>query len=87
MAPAQTTSLCGHDAVQVLPQSSHPVDLIELRRRLDPVGDTTANRFLLRFRPSESDHELTVFLDGRAIIKGTTDPTRARSLYARYVGA
>lgn len=85
--PAQTTSLCGHDAVQVLPQVSQKLDLGELRRRLDPVGDTAANRFLLRFRPTGSDHELTVFPDGRAIVKGTTDPAQARSLYARYVGA
>ncbi len=85
--PAQTTSLCGHDAVQVLPPVSQKLDLGELRRRLGPVGDTTANRFLLRFQPAGSEHELTVFPDGRAIIKGTTDPTQARSLYARYVGA
>lgn len=85
--PAQTTTLCGHDAVQVLPPVSQKLDLGVLRRRLDPVGDTTANRFLLRFRPAGSEHELTVFPDGRAIIKGTTDPTQARSLYARYVGA
>ncbi len=85
--PSQTTSLCGHDAVQVLPQGAQKLDLGELRRRLDPVGDTTANRFLLRFRPTGSAHELTVFPDGRAIVKGTTDSTQARSLYARYIGA
>ena len=85
--PAQTTSLCGHDAVQVLPKGTQTLDLGELRRRLDVVGETVANRFLIRFRPAESDHELTVFPDGRAIIKGTTDATEARSLYARYIGA
>jgi adenylyltransferase/sulfurtransferase len=31
-------------------------------------------------------HELTVFADGRAIIKGTEDLALARSLYSRYVG-
>jgi adenylyltransferase/sulfurtransferase len=29
---------------------------------------------------------MTVFADGRAIIKGTEDVGVARSLYARYVG-
>jgi adenylyltransferase/sulfurtransferase len=29
---------------------------------------------------------MTVFPDGRAIIKGTSDTGVARSLYARYVG-
>ena len=84
---AHTTSLCGHDAVQVLPHVSQPLDLEELRARLTPVGETSANRFLLRFRPTGQDHELTIFSDGRAIVKGTTDSSQARSLYARYVGA
>jgi hypothetical protein len=30
---------------------------------------------------------MTLFPDGRAIIKGTTDKTVAKSLYARYVGS
>jgi hypothetical protein len=33
------------------------------------------------------DYEITLFPDGRAIIKGTTDTAVARSLYARYVGS
>jgi adenylyltransferase/sulfurtransferase len=34
----------------------------------------------------QAPYEMTVFADGRAIIKGTTDPGVARSFYARYVG-
>jgi molybdopterin-synthase adenylyltransferase len=30
---------------------------------------------------------MTVFADGRAIIKGTQDPAVARSLYARYISS
>jgi adenylyltransferase/sulfurtransferase len=30
--------------------------------------------------------ELTIFPDGRAIIRGTSDPAVARTLYSRYVG-
>jgi adenylyltransferase/sulfurtransferase len=30
---------------------------------------------------------MTLFLDGRAIIKGTNDTGVARSLYARFVGS
>ena len=37
-------------------------------------------------RPEGDGHELTVFSDGCAIIKGTHDVAVARSLYARYVG-
>ena len=39
----------------------------------------------LRFFPAP--YEMTVFPDGRAIVKGTTDIGIARSLYARYIGA
>ena len=35
---------------------------------------------------SADPYELTVFPDGRAIVKGTSDTGIARSLYARYVG-
>lgn len=31
--------------------------------------------------------EMTVFPDGRAIIRGTSDPVVARTLYARYIGS
>jgi len=43
------------------------------------------NDFLLRFRVPP--YEMTVFADGRAIVKGTQDPAVARSLYARYIGS
>jgi adenylyltransferase/sulfurtransferase len=38
----------------------------------------------LRF--CKEPYEMTLFADGRAIIKGTTDPGLARSFYARYIG-
>jgi adenylyltransferase/sulfurtransferase len=46
----------------------------------------TTNPFLARLQVSGADLELTVFRDGRAIIKGTDDPAAARTAYARYVG-
>ena len=49
-----------------------------------PLATVRANDFAVR--ASIDPYELTVFPDGRAIIKGTTDPAVARSLYARYVG-
>jgi adenylyltransferase/sulfurtransferase len=76
-------SLCGRNAVQIH-ERERPLDLAELRERLAPLGDVRANEFALRF--FAAPYELTVFADGRAIIKGTTDPGVARSLYARYVG-
>ncbi len=61
-----------------------PLDLIELRGRLEALGSVRANEFALRF--STNGYEMTIFPDGRAIVKGTGDLGVARSLYARYVG-
>jgi molybdopterin/thiamine biosynthesis adenylyltransferase len=76
-------TLCGRNAVQVS-ERRQPVDLLELKARLEPLGEVRANEFALRF--FIQPYEMTVFADGRAIIKGTSDTGIARSLYARYVG-
>ncbi len=79
-----TTALCGRDAVQVKPRQAQRPDFPTLALRLAPLGEVVHNAYLLRFRTE--NHELTLFRDGRAIIKGTADAGVARSLYARYVG-
>lgn len=76
-------SLCGRNAVQIHDRD-RPLDLADLAKRLEPLGEVRANEFALRF--VIAPYELTVFPDGRAIVKGTQDPALARSLYARYVG-
>jgi len=76
-------SLCGRNAVQIH-ERSRPLDLRELAARLAPLATVRANEFALRFFPDP--YELTIFPDGRAIIKGTIDVGVARSLYAKYVG-
>ena len=77
-------SLCGHNAVQIH-ERRRPLDLRDLAARLEPLGAVRANEFALRF---EADpYLLTIFPDGRAIVKGTTDVGVARSLYARYIGS
>jgi len=77
-------TLCGRNAVQVHERSG-PLNLEELKQRLAPLGTVRGNEFALRF--FIEPFELTIFADGRAIIKGTDDAGLARSLYARYVGA
>lgn len=76
-------SLCGRNAVQIHDRR-RPIDLDALAERLRPLGDVRSNGFALRF--VLPPHEMTVFPDGRAIIKGTQDPGVARSLYSRYIG-
>jgi len=78
-------TMCGRDSVQIH-ERSRALDLGVLRNRLAPaVGEIRHNEFLLRFHIAP--YEMTVFADGRAILKGTRDPAVARSLYARYVGS
>ena len=76
--------LCGRDAVQVAPPRPTSLDLISLRNRLAPFNEVKQNEYLLRFSPDI--YEMTVFADGRAIVKGTDDISVARSLYAKYIG-
>jgi len=76
-------SLCGRNAVQIH-ERARPLDLAQLKAALLPLGEVRANEFALRFLVGS--YEMTIFPDGRAIIKGTTDVGIARSLYARYVG-
>jgi len=75
-------SLCGRNAVQI--HAERLFDLAALRRALEPLGLVRQNEFALRF--FSEPYEITVFPNGRAIVKGTTDPNIARSLYARYLG-
>ena len=76
-------SLCGRNAVQSH-ERARPLDLVQLKAALAPLGEVRANEFALRF--VTGPYEMTIFPDGRAIIKGTTDIGLARSLYARFVG-
>ena len=77
-------TLCGRNSVQIH-ERQRPIDFAEITRRLTPHGTVRHNEFILRFW--HDPYELTLFPDGRAIIKGTTDTAIARSLYARYVGS
>jgi molybdopterin-synthase adenylyltransferase len=77
-------TLCGRNSVQIH-ERQRPIDFAEMNRRLQPHGTVRHNDFVLKFW--HDPYEMTLFPDGRAIIKGTTDTAVARSLYARYVGS
>src|SRR5436309_5088804 len=81
---SHTTSLCGRNSVQVAHRSATRLDFGRMAEQLEALGEVSYNRFLLRFEAE--GHEFTVFPDGRAIIKGTNDVDKARTLYARYIG-
>jgi len=77
-------TMCGRNSVQIH-ERSRPIDFAEMQRRLETLGMVRHNEFVLKFW--REPYEMTLFPDGRAIIKGTTDTGVARSLYARFVGS
>ena len=77
-------TLCGRNSVQIH-ERERPVDFAEISTRLEPHGNVRHNSFVLKFW--REPYEITLFPDGRAIIKGTADTAIARSLYARYIGS
>jgi adenylyltransferase/sulfurtransferase len=77
-------TLCGRNSVQIH-ERERPVDFAEMSSRLAAHGNVRYNEMVLKFW--RDAYEMTLFRDGRAIIKGTADPAVARSLYAKFVGS
>jgi molybdopterin/thiamine biosynthesis adenylyltransferase len=87
---SSTTTLCGRNAVQLTQKSNgQKLDFDEIAQRLEAHGKVTANKFMLRADITDNGepYELTLFNDGRAIIKGTKHASVAKGIYAKYVGA
>jgi molybdopterin-synthase adenylyltransferase len=85
-----TTTLCGRRAIQVQAAAlagQAVLDMEMAAERLRQAGAVRQSAFFLRCRLRESPEiELTLFPDGRLLVHGMTDPGRARSIYARYIG-
>ncbi len=96
---SSTTTLCGRNAVQLNMKTgegdsspgsnSSKLDFTDIAKRLESHGKVTANKFMLRADITDNGepYELTLFSDGRAIVKGTKHANVAKSIYAKYVGA
>jgi len=78
------TVLCGRNTVQIH-QKSH-MDLKKWENRLKHVAAINRTPFLLKV---QFDNELNfvIFPDGRVLIQGTEDRTKARNWYDRYIGS
>jgi adenylyltransferase/sulfurtransferase len=88
-AGSAATVLCGRDAVQLRPRTeSARIDMTVLAARLERHAAVTANEFLLQARLTDGmmPYEITLFPNGRAIIKGTQTPDVARGIYSKYIG-
>jgi adenylyltransferase/sulfurtransferase len=89
-AGSHAAALCGREAVQLSNrQQRGELKLERIAQQLRQYGPVVVNEFLVR--ATIDDHgqayELTLFADGRAIVKGTGDLATARSVYAKYVGS
>jgi len=80
------TALCGRDAIQIVPRRESDIKLEQMTYRLDKIGKVKCNEYVLIFKDSETGYEITLFRDGRAIIKGTRDIDIAKSVYSRFIG-
>lgn len=84
-AQMKTAVLCGRETVQIRPPAKHPFSLSQLTGRLEKIGASIRkNDYLIDF--TIGDDRLVIFADGRALVHGTNDIERARTLYQRYVG-
>jgi molybdopterin-synthase adenylyltransferase len=82
--PLRTITLCGRNAVQLIPGVKGDIDFESLSKSIAAFGPVQFNDFLLRC--SAPPYELTLFKDGRAIVKGTEEAGTARSVYSKMVG-
>jgi adenylyltransferase/sulfurtransferase len=81
-------TLCGRNAVQVRPAGNAELSLDRLAERLARAGDVRRNPYFVKCVLSDpAGVVLTVFPDSRALVQGVNDLARAKSIYARFVGA
>ncbi|HZW60576.1 MAG TPA: ThiF family adenylyltransferase [Woeseiaceae bacterium] len=88
-AGSSTSTLCGRNAVQLTHRQQVAAPrFAEIAARLHQHGAVKVNEFMLRVELTDNGkpYELTLFNDGRAIVKGTSEAGVARGIYAKYVG-
>ena len=84
-SPLRTVTLCGRNAVQLIPSVKADLNFSELSKSIPAMGEVQFNEFLLKcYAPP---YEVTVFRDGRAIVRGTEEAALARSVYSKLIGA
>jgi molybdopterin/thiamine biosynthesis adenylyltransferase len=81
---SEVVKLCGRRSVQVASGGRQRPDFDALELRLGRVGPVRRSPQLLSAE-IEGMH-LTLFSDGRCVVRGTEDPVRAKRLYERFVG-
>ena len=77
-------ALCGRDTMSIDPVHKGKIDMPGLGRRLRKIGKVKIAESILFFEVGK--YKLTIFEDGRALIKGTDSEDMARSLYSKFIG-
>jgi len=81
----KTAVLCGRNTVQIRPGHKSPANLEAMQQHIDNLQlPYEANPFLIAFEAE--GHRIVLFKDGRALIHGTKDISKAKSLYHRFIG-
>lgn len=83
-ASSYSTSLCGHDSWQIVPDGQFKLNLEDIGARLDKLGEVNVSKFVLSFGDGKVRFKL--FPDGRAIIDNVPDVTAAKNIYSEYIG-
>jgi adenylyltransferase/sulfurtransferase len=83
-ASSKTVSLCGRNSIQITPGEKIVISFDDIARRLEAIGAVTRNEHLMKF--SADGAVITLFQDGRAIIKGVKDEAAARTIFSKYIG-
>ena len=82
--PLRTVPLCGRNAVQLIPAVKTDLNFAEISKSLSASGGVQFNEFLLKC--STPPYEVTIFRDGRAIVRGTEEAGLARAVYSKLIG-
>jgi adenylyltransferase/sulfurtransferase len=77
------TSICGRDAIQIVPGIAAAQDLPRLAGELRRLGDVKLTPFMLAF---DGPVSFRLFPDGRAVIRNVATEAAAKSVYAEYIG-
>ncbi len=76
--------LCGKDSIQINPINSE-VSINKIIDRLKSMKiEVKSNSFYSKF--NIEGIEVTLFYDGRAILKNTSDENKAKTIYSKYIG-
>ena len=80
----EATMMCGRETVQI--NRGMPFELDEWSERLTPLAtEVKKTPFLIRVQLHEGER-LVLFPDGRVLVQGTEEISRAKSLFSRYIG-